>query len=330
MDTNSTNEEGKVFRLDRELLDRKETGLPEYRNKRNGLGIKNSMLKNFVYINDKRWPLTHKLYRFFVKYSAWIKEGGLKAKIFKAGIKLAPDMKRHTGTVVMPLNVDIADSSEKAVVPIDIIKKSLKSVSFIAGMDKCLCRDANDCKSFPHDLGCLFLGETAKIVVKHNLARQFTYEEACARVDEAARLGLMGQAVWVEIEQMLWGIPNYLMDHMLEICFCCSCCCIALKIARNATEKERFRFHPAGWTAIADHTMCVGCHACINGQNGCPVEALSIREDGKIDINRETCVGCGICKSRCMHGAISIGQTMPVRNNIQEYFSKEFNLDLKL
>jgi len=25
-----------------------------------------------------------------------------------------------------------------------------------------------------------------------------------------------------------------------------------LRLARNATEKERHRFHPAGWTAVAD------------------------------------------------------------------------------
>lgn len=329
---NSSNvdENGNILFLDQELLDKKEVGFPPYQNKPNGLGIKNWILKNVLYMDDKRWPFVYKLYNMFVKYSVWMKQGGWKAKFYKRAIKLSPDMERPTGTIVMPLNVDISNESEKTVVPMDIIKESLKKVDYIAGMDCCLCREANDCKDYPHDLGCLFMGEAAKIVVKHNLGRQFTYEEACARVDEAARVGLMGQAVWIEVEQLLWGIPNDLMDHFMEICFCCPCCCIALRLARNATEKERHRFHPSGWTAVVDQTKCIGCGSCLNGENGCPVEALSMGENGKITIDGEHCVGCGICRSRCSADAISIKQTMPMREDLHEYFLKDFNLDIKL
>ena len=259
-----------------------------------------------------------------------MKEGGRKARFYKKGIMLYPDMERPTSTVVMPLNVDVADAGEKVVVPLDLIKESLKKVTYIAGMDGCLCRDANDCKDYPHDLGCLFLGEAAKAVVKHKLGREFTYEEACARVDQAAKVGLMGQAVWIEVEQMLWGVRNDLMDHFMEICFCCPCCCIAMRLARNATAAERHRFHPAGWTAVPDRTKCVGCKKCAEEQNGCPVEAISFDESGKVVINQESCVGCGICKSRCKFDAIKIKQTMPMRGTIQEYFLKDYNLNLKL
>lgn len=322
--------EGNVLYLDQERLDRKELGFPPYKNKPNGLGIKNRFLKHILYVSKKRWPAALKLYHIFVKYSVWMKKGGLKARLYKKAIKLSPDMVRPTGTIVMPLNIDISDKGEKTVIPLDMIRESLKSVDYIAGMDSCLCRDANDCKDFPHDLGCLFLGEAAKIVVEHQLGRQFSYKEACARVDEAARAGLMAQAVWIEVEQLLWGVPNDLMDHLLEICFCCPCCCITMKLARNATDKERRRFHPSGWTAVADQRKCTACGKCINGQNGCPVEALSFGEDGMIRIDQEKCVGCGICSSRCPHDAIHIRQTMPMRKDIHEYFLKEYNLDIKL
>lgn len=327
---NNIDEKGNVLFLDQERLDRKEVGYPPYKNKPNGLGIYNWILKNVLYMSKKRWPLALKLYHIFVKFSVWMKKGGLRSRIYKKGIKIYPDKERPTGTIVMPLNVDISDKAEKTIVPLDMIKESLKSVDYIAGMDKCLCRDATDCKDYPHDLACLFMGDAAKIVVKHNLGRRFTYEEACARVDEAARVGLMGQAVWIEVEQMLWGIPNDTMDSFMEICFCCPCCCITMKLARNATSKERHRFHPSGWTAVPDRTKCVGCGTCINSPNGCPVEALSIGEDGKINIDQEMCVGCGICKARCEHNVISIKQTMPMRKDIQEYFLKDYNLDLKL
>jgi ferredoxin len=322
--------EGNVLFLDQARLDRKEVGYPPYRNRPNGLGIKNWILNNLLFMSKKRWPLALKLYHLFVNFSVWMKGGGFKARLYKKAIKIYPDRERPTGTIVLPLNIDLTNGAEKTVVPMDIIKESLKHVDYIAGMDRCLCRDANDCKDFPHDLGCLFLGESAKIVVKHELGRRFTYEEACARVDEAARQGLMGQAVWIEVEQLLWGIPNDLMDHFMEICFCCPCCCITMKLARNATEKERHRFHPSGWTAVPDLTKCTGCGDCLNGLNGCPVEALSIGGDGRIDIDQEKCVGCGICRSRCTHGAIGIKQTMPMRKDLHEYFLKDYNLDLKL
>lgn len=323
-------EQGNVLYLDEERLERKVVGFPRYKNKSNGLGIKNWLLENVVYMSDKRWPLALKLYKMFIKFSVWMKEDGLKAKIYKTGIMLSPDMEKQTSTLVMPLNVDITDESQKVVIPLELIKESLKKVSYIAGMNECLCRDANDCEDYPHDLGCLFLGEAAKTVVKHNLGREFTYEEACARVDQAAEVGLMGQAVWIEVEQMLWGIRNDEMDKLLEICFCCPCCCIAMRLARNATENERHRFHPSGWTAVPDRTKCVGCGKCANPVNGCPVEAISFGEDGKVQINQEICVGCGICKARCSLDVIKIKQTMPVRDSVQEYFLEEYNLDLDL
>ncbi len=327
---NNIDEQGNVLYLDQDLLDRKEVGFPPYKNKSNGLGIYNWLLKNVIYMSKSRWPFALKLYRMFVKYSVWMKEGGLKARFYKRFIKLYPDMQRHTGTIVMPLNVDITEQSEKTVVPLDIIKESLKKVKYIAGMDKCLCREANDCKDYSHDIGCLFLGDAAKIVAKHDLGRLISYEEACAKVDEAAEAGLIGQAVWIEVEQMLWGIPNDSMDRFLEICFCCPCCCIAMRLARNATSNERHRFHPSGWTAVADQTKCVGCRKCIDGKNGCPVEALSIGENGKIQIDQEHCVGCGVCRSRCPHDAIHIRQTMPMRKDLHDYFLKDYNLDIKL
>ena len=165
-------ERGNVLYLDQERLDRKEVGFPPYKNKPNGLGIYNWLLEHVIYMSRSRWPLALKLYRMFVKFSVWMKEGGWKARVYKTGIKLYPDMERPTGTVVMPLNVDVTDQGEKVVIPLDLIKESLKRVTYIAGMDGCLCREANDCEEYPHALGCLFLGEAAKAVVEYNAELQ--------------------------------------------------------------------------------------------------------------------------------------------------------------
>ena len=330
MGTNNIDEQGNVLFLDEERLKRKEVGFPPYKNPSNGLGIYNYLKEHVMAMRKSRWKWALRLYHFFIRFSVWMKEGGLKAWIYKKGIMLAPDMETHTSTVVMPLNVDIADKGEKVVVPMDLILEALKKATYIAGMDTCLCREANECEDYPKDIACLFLGDVGRTVVKNGLAKEFTYEQACERVHQAAAHGLMGQAVWIEVEQLLWGVRNDQMDNFFEICFCCPCCCIAMRLARNATERERHRFHPAGWTAVPDRTRCVGCGLCAPGENGCPVEAISFDEDGKVVINQEICVGCGICKSRCPRDVISIKQTMPMRKDLHEYFLKDYNLDLKV
>ena len=60
------------------------------------------------------------------------------------------------------------------------------------------------------------------------------------------------------------------------------------------------------------------------------MEAISFGEDGKVVIDQEICVGCGICKARCQSDVIKIKQTMPMRNDIVDYFKESYNLELKL
>ena len=127
--TTNIDEQGNVLYLDQDRLDRKEVGFPPYKNKPNGLGIYNWLLEHVIYMSRDRWPLALKLYRMFVKFSVWMKEGGWKARVYKTGIKLYPDMERPTGTVVMPLDVDLTGQGEKVVVPMELIKESLKSIS---------------------------------------------------------------------------------------------------------------------------------------------------------------------------------------------------------
>lgn len=323
-------EKGNVLFLDEDRLERKNVGFPPFKNHSNGLGIYNFIKTHLLAMNDKRWPMALKLYHFFIKFSVWMKKGGMKAYLYKKMIMLHPDKETHTSTIIMPLDVDVTDKGEKVVLPIDLIKESLKHMKYISGMKTCLCREANDCEDYPVDVACIFMGEPAKTVVENGLAVPLTYEEACARVDLAAKHGLVGQAVWIEVEQMLWGARNDEMDKFLEICFCCPCCCIAMRLARNATAKERHRFQPAGWTAVPDRTKCVGCGLCTEGEHGCPVEAITIGEDGKVVIDQEICVGCGICKTRCPADVIKIKQTMPMRGDIREYFKESYNLELDL
>lgn len=114
----------------------------------------------------------------------------------------------------------------------------------------------------------------------------------------------------------------------MEICFCCPCCCVGMNLSRNAPRSIKSRFHSVGWTAVPDLTACTGCRSCEKVR--CPQDAISFAPDGKVIINQEQCVGCGICKDKCAEGAIRIKQTFPMRDDMHEYFVKDFSLDVKL
>ena len=317
---------GNVIAFNQERYDNLHMGYKKFENRPNGLGIFN-FLKSHVCAHDWNWKLVLKVFNLIVAGSAWMKKEGYKSRLYKKVMMFTPDKEKNTTGLVMPLNVDLTEAAEKVVIPMDLVKQALAKADYIAAMNRCLCRDAKDCKDYPHDLACLFIGKIGEQVVRNGLAKQVTYEEACARVDKAADYGLTCQSLWVEVEQLIWGIRNDDMDKFLEICFCCPCCCVAFNLSRNASREIKDRFHPVGWTAVPDRSKCIGCGECLSAR--CPQDALSIGEDGVIEINQDHCVGCGICKAKCQQGAIKIKQTMPMRGSIEEYFLEDFSLELK-
>ncbi len=162
MQASNIDEQGNVLYLDEERLARKVVGFPRWKNHPNGLGIYNFIKEKVLAMRKSRWPWALRLYRMFIRLSKWMKEGGWKGELFKRGIMIAPNMEMHTSTVVLPLEVDVPDTmNEKVIVPMDLVKQALKKANFIAGMDVCLCRDANDCHDYPHDVCCLFWAKPA-------------------------------------------------------------------------------------------------------------------------------------------------------------------------
>ncbi|MEG0750731.1 MAG: 4Fe-4S binding protein [Oscillospiraceae bacterium] len=320
-------EQGNVLWLDEERLKAKEQ--PDkalYKNHPNGLGIKNFLVSH-VSARKWNWKAVLAVFRKIVAGSKVMKNDTTGSKVYKRAMMFTPEENTYSHGIIFNLNVDLSEKARSVIVPIDLVKEALKKAKFISGMDRCICRDGQDCKNYPKDIACLFLSTGGKVVEKHGMAREFTYEEACARVDRAASLGLVCQSLWVEIEQLIWGFKNDEMDHFIEICFCCPCCCVGLNLSKNASRDVKKRFTPSGFTAVADRSKCVGCGQCAEP---CPQAAITYDENGIIKINQNYCVGCGICKTHCENDVIKIKQTMPMRKDMHEYFLKEGRLDLKM
>ncbi|RLC35171.1 ferredoxin [Candidatus Shapirobacteria bacterium] len=52
-----------------------------------------------------------------------------------------------------------------------------------------------------------------------------------------------------------------------------------------------------------DKSICVGCGACVAV---CPVNAITIGEDGKAHIDQDKCTHCGLCQQTCPLDAIKL------------------------
>jgi Pyruvate/2-oxoacid:ferredoxin oxidoreductase delta subunit len=113
------------------------------------------------------------------------------------------------------------------------------------------------------------------------------------------------------------------MHRFLEFCFCCPCCCTALKIAKNSGEDVRSRFKSVGWKAVIDEKKCSNCGLCAQA---CPVEAITSSENNTA-INERKCLGCGICAAKCPTRAIKLYLKEPLKSNFKDYY-KELNLEL--
>ncbi|MCR5228962.1 MAG: 4Fe-4S binding protein [Solobacterium sp.] len=55
--------------------------------------------------------------------------------------------------------------------------------------------------------------------------------------------------------------------------------------------------------AVIDKDLCIGCGACTGV---CPVEALSLDDDGKSECNTDLCISCGACAGTCPVEAITV------------------------
>jgi ferredoxin len=237
----------------------------------------------------------------------------------------SPDEKRYTHSVIINLNADLRDKSKPGlIVPIDYLKKAIADAGYRSSMNTCICRDASHCIDYPHDVCCIFLGEGARILEQRGLGYEISLEDAEARVNRAAELGLIGNAIWIEVEQFVWGVKNENMNRFLEICFCCPCCCVAINSVRNATAEMQRRFESVGWQAVVNEA-CTNCGLCVKD---CPQQAITMGTD-RISVN-EKCFGCGICKTKCPYGAITLELLKPLKENVTDYFRENANLDLNL
>ena len=253
--------------------------------------------------------------RFILKYIFnWrfrIAEFTKKSKIYKKIIDFT--LFEDDEIVVIPNTINInakIESEGSEFLPTEIIKEVIKRSDDIVIMNSCLCRTSNNCKDYPQDIGCIFLGPTAAKIPNH-IGKKSTVEEALAQVDRADAAGLshiIGRnkidTVWMNVH------PG---KGLLTICHCCPCCCL-WKVYPNLDDEISEKLEKLDGVSVELHDEnCKKCKKCLD--DICMFNAISFKNN-KITIDRNICKGCGLCVNTCKFNAITINYTDETIDNV--------------
>ena len=209
----------------------------------------------------------------------------------------------------IPINQKI-ESEGSEFLPTDVMKEVIKKCDDIVIMDSCLCRTSNDCKDYPHDIGCIFLGPTSRKIPR-TLCHTASVEEALEHIDIADKAGLshlIGRnkidSVWMNVR------PS---EGLLTICHCCPCCCL-WKVTPNLDDEISSKVTRLdGVNVTINHDNCKKCLNCV--KEPCMFDSIHLEND-KIIINQDTCRGCGLCIHKCKFNAITIDYETKTLDNI--------------
>lgn len=194
------------------------------------------------------------------------------------------------------------------VLPSEVVDHFIEQASHLWLMNFCLCRTADHCQDYPHELGCLFLGP-AVLQINPALGHLVSKEEAHAHIRRCREAGLVQLIGRDRIDSIWMGVhPS---RQLMTICNCCPCCCL-FRILPDLSPviSQKITRMPGVQVRVGEE--CIGCGKCTRGV--CFVQAITL-QNGRAVISDE-CRGCGRCVEVCPHSAIHL--SLPQNGSIQQ------------
>ena len=150
---------------------------------------------------------------------------------------------------------------------------------------------------------CLAANTTAEAVLRHEMGRALSKQEALDLLAENTRQGLVLQ-------------PSNTREIEF-VCSCCGCCCGMLGIQKLLPRP--LDFWAANFYAVLDVDKCILCGICAKK---CQVDAIVVKKKQKkivtVQVNPKKCIGCGNCVAACPTDALSLikknQETVPPEN----------------
>jgi UDP-glucose 4-epimerase len=225
------------------------------------------------------------------KLQRWAAKHPVFSRWFKMELDVSPE---DNEAVIIPIQQTIR-GEENTVLPYQVLEPLVRKAAGHMVLERCPCRNGEGCKIYPHDFGCLFLGESVK-AVPSQIGRQVDVEGAMAHIRRGLELGLVPMIVHASFDAALISVPY---NRMLAVCFCCDCCCTVrhhLRLGPSTFDETMLRL--PGLTVVIGEE----CNACGLCHEKCPVGAIHF-EGGISVIDQDRCIGCGVCAAVCSRSA---------------------------
>jgi ferredoxin len=209
---------------------------------------------------------------------------------------------KHYDVTFIPINQEL-EQEGSTVIPKQVVSEMIKDSCHRVILPVCLCRMGCRCQDWPMEIGCIFMGEGAK-QIDPSIGKPVSVEEALAHMDRAIDAGLIPQIGRVDPDPFMLGVRMRDWDRFLTLCFCCTCCCIAMRNMQSWDPGMRDRMHKLEGLSIEISDDCDGCGKCAKR---CFAEAIVVED--KLARITGTCKGCGLCIETCPKDAIKISVT---------------------
>jgi len=207
--------------------------------------------------------------------------------------------KEHYDVTFIPINKELEDEGS-TVIPKQVVSEIISKSCHRVILKVCLCRVGCGCNHYPIELGCIFMGEAAK-EIDPSVGKHVSVEEALEHMDKCIESGLIPQVGRVDPDPFMLGIDMKHWGKFLTLCFCCTCCCIAMRSWKVWSPRVRERMHSLEGLSIKVTEDCNGCGKCTES---CFTSSIVVKDErAEIDSN---CKGCGICAEVCPGDAIEI------------------------
>ncbi len=185
---------------------------------------------------------------------------------------------------VIPVNVSVEPSSQ--IMAFEDMKELVEAARNLA-VTRCSCRAIDGACGMPIDV-CIQVDKAADYAVERGSGRQLSKQETLELLEQCEQEGLV-------------HVADNKRSLGLVICNCCGDCCINWTSLKYGTNKFAA---PSRFRATVAAEECNSCEMCLDR---CYFEALSVDEDqGTAAVDREKCMGCGLCQVVCPTDAIHL------------------------
>ena len=223
------------------------------------------------------------------------------------------DYTHMKGLRALPVDGTIEDTRQ--IWPYEEVAKVLDDMDYFA-VSQCACRhrkqldpDSTSCNHLMET--CFHFGTLGRYTVENGMGREITKEECKEMLRQCAEDGLVH------------GLSN-VSDRPDTLCNCCKDCCLMFEAFHILKHAEGMA--PSNYLARSDAESCIGCGTCVRR---CPMEAIHLEdhpgardrvtrittEDGNVKelknktgkvavINRDICIGCGVCAYKCQSDSL--------------------------